>query len=120
MRYLRLTLLVASIWGLAMPAAAQTTEPSSTPTTSTTVAPGTGPDRTRQQLCDGQPCEDPDQARDMQRLHSQDMDWLDNYGPAAGGGPGNAQRRGPHSTSGAGPRGAGGAGGAGHQGPGPH
>ena len=63
-------------------------------------ATGTGPQRDQQQLCDGIPCENPDQQRDMQKLHAQDMDWLDNYGPAAGGGPGNAQKRGPHGTQG--------------------
>lgn len=105
--------IFASVLAIAGPAAAQTTDQSSTP-----VAPGSGPQRDRQQLCDGKPCETPDQQRDMQKLHTQDMDWLDNYGPAAGGGAGNSQQRGQRGPNGA--KGSGSGGGTGHQGPGPH
>lgn len=89
MRRVCSTVLFASALALSWPALAQTTGTQAT-------TPGAGPQRDQQQLCDGKPCEDPAQQQDMQRLHSQDMDWLDNYGPAAGGGPGDAQKRGPH------------------------
>ena len=109
--------------GTGTPAGTQSgTPPATTGGPAGAQATGTGPQRDQQQLCDGVPCEDPDQQRDMQKLHAQDMDWLDNYGPAAGGGPGNAQKRGPHGSQG-GPTGSGGPQGQGTsqgQGPGPH
>lgn len=116
MRSLYSAFMFASLVALAGPAAAQSSSQSS----STPAAQGSGPQQDRQQLCDGKPCETPDQQRDMQKLHTQDMDWLDNYGPAAGGGPGNAQQRGPHGPNGDKAKGSGSGGGAGQQGPGPH
>ena len=118
MRYLRLIVLLASGVALATPAVAQTTGQSGTPAANSATAPGTGPDRTREQLCDNKPCEDPAQQRDLQKLHAQDMDWLENHGPAAGGTPGDAQKRGPHGPSSDNPKG--GSSGTGRQGPGPH
>lgn len=102
----RISAIAALVSGLALswPAMAQSvgsgTPPATTGGPAGAQATGTGPQRDQQKLCDGIPCENPDQQRDMQKLHAQDMDWLDNYGPAAGGGPGNAQKRGPHGTQG--------------------
>lgn len=116
MRHIHLTVLLASALVLSWPVAAQTTAPSGT----ATPAPGAVPQQDRQQLCDGVLCEDPDQQRDLQKLHAQDLEWMDSYGPATGGGSGNAQgggQRGPGNGAGAGAgRGTGGAGGQG-QGP---
>ena len=90
-------LLVAFVPLIASSALAQSsggTPPSSA--TPGSATPGAGPQQDRDRLCDGKPCEDADRERDMQKLHAQDMEWLDNYGPAAGGSPGTAQRHGPH------------------------